>query len=184
MLPRQGRRDHARGAEKCSNVRPVLDALVLLGCRIGPGGALSATAERRVEAAARAFAAGSARAVIVSGGRRWGGHAEAEVMADALVARGVPESKLVLELLSFSTCENARYSAEIAQRLGFTTLAVVTCDWHMPRALRAFDAAGIRARAVPARTPPASVAERLLRAGRESLSFWVDRFATWGAFAP
>jgi uncharacterized SAM-binding protein YcdF (DUF218 family) len=167
-----------------ANVPPVFDALVLLGCRIGPGRALTGTAERRVEAAARAFADGLASTVIVSGGRRWDGLAEAEVMAEALIARGVPHARVVLELLSLSTCENAHYSVEIARTLGAKRLGVVTCDWHMRRALAGFRAAGCEAQAMAARTPQAPIPERLVRAGRERLSFWVDRVATWGAFAP
>lgn len=162
-------------------MRAVYDALVLLGCRIGPGRALSATAERRVEAAARAFAAGLGARVIVSGGRRWDGHAEAEVLGEALLARGVPEQALVLELLSLSTCENARYSVELAREIGARELGVVTCDWHMRRALAAFERAGVVARPIPALTPALPIPARLLRAGRERVSFWIDRFATWGA---
>lgn len=153
---------------------------MLLGCRIGPDGALSQTAERRVEAAARALAAGSAPRVIVSGGRRWNGHAEAEVMSEALRARGVPGDALLLELLSLSTCENARFSAALAREHGFGELGVVTCDWHMRRAVAAFAHAGLVVQPFPARTPPAAVHTRIARAGREQVSSWVDRLATWG----
>lgn len=162
----------------------MFDALVLLGCRIGPGRALSPTAERRVARAARAFADGLAPVVIVSGGRHWAGHAEADVMAEALCLCGVPREALVLELLSLSTCENARYSVRLARSLDAVSLGIVTCDWHMRRAQSAFRAAGVEAGAVPARTPPRPFSARLLRAGRERVSFWVDRFATWGASAP
>lgn len=157
---------------------------MLLGCRVDPGGGLTRVAERRVDTALRAFEAGSSDRVIVSGGRRWGARSEAEVMGEALLARGVPEAAIVLELLSLSTCENARYSAVIARRLGAQVVGVVTCDWHMRRALDAFAVAGVSARAVPAETPRAPVSERVLRAGRERLSGWVDRVATWGAFHP
>lgn len=161
----------------------MLDALVLLGCRIAPGDVLTDAASRRVERAAQAFAAGLAPRIIVSGGRRWAARAEAEVLADALQARGVPAGALLLELLSFSTCENAHYSVALARELGFERLGVVTCDWHLRRALAAFDAAGMPAQGVAARTPASPLAERLARAGRERVSFFVDRLATWGGSA-
>jgi uncharacterized SAM-binding protein YcdF (DUF218 family) len=165
-------------------VLSVFDALVLLGCRIGPRGALTDTARRRVDRAARAFAGGLAPRVIVSGGRRWDRRAEAEVLAKALVTSGVPEHALLLELLSFSTCENARYSVAIARDLGLERIGVVTCDWHMRRALAAFARAGMNAEAVAAATPASPISERVVRTGRERVSFWLDTFATWGAATP
>lgn len=162
----------------------MFDALVLLGCRVGASGALTDTARRRVDRAARAFASGLAPRIIVSGGRRWDRRAEAEVFAQALVRRGVPDRALILELLSFSTCENARYSLAIARDHGFERIGVVTCDWHMRRALAAFARAGVSAEPIAAITPASPISERVVRTGRERVSFWLDCFATWGATSP
>src|SRR5580698_5581707 len=49
--------------------------------------------------------------LIASGGRSWGGVVEADAMAEALVALGVPVDVIVRERASLTTRDNARYSA-------------------------------------------------------------------------
>ncbi len=161
--------------------RPVqFDALVILGCRILPGGELSAAARRRVQATAAAFLAGRAPRVVVSGGRRWHGVSEAEALMRELEKLGVPAPLLVPELCSLSTCENARNVARLLASRGPSKVGVVTCDWHMARALRSFRLAGLDAAPVAAPSPETGARERALRSARERVSFWLDRFATFG----
>jgi uncharacterized SAM-binding protein YcdF (DUF218 family) len=85
----------------------------------------------------------------VSGGRRWGGHVEARVLQRTLVAAGVPRAAIHEELFSLSTQENAVFSAAILERLDARRAAVVTCPWHMARALANFRAAGVDAHPFP-----------------------------------
>jgi cyclophilin family peptidyl-prolyl cis-trans isomerase len=98
-----------------------------------------------VEGAARLYAArgGEATVVIASGGRRWPGGVEADVIARELVARGVPEGAIVRERCSLSTRDNARFSAAALARRGLDTAALVTCEEHMLRALHCFARAGV-----------------------------------------
>lgn len=119
------------------------DAIVVLGCRIRKGGQPSEAAERRVHRATDAFRASPGSLVIVSGGRRWHGEAEADVLARHLTRLGVPKSAIVRELCSLSTVENAAYSAEILNERVLRRAAIVTCDWHMPRALACFAWMGV-----------------------------------------
>jgi uncharacterized SAM-binding protein YcdF (DUF218 family) len=123
--------------------------IAVLGCRVRWLGAptptriLAGAAGRRVEAAAQVYTQASKdprRGVVVvtSGGCRWEGVAEAGAMKDALVARGVPPTALVRELCSLSTRENARFSLPLLRDRGVTAVVVVTCDWHLPRALGHF----------------------------------------------
>ena len=88
-------------------------------------------------------------------------------MSDGLVARGVPRDAVVRELVSLSTRENAQRSARLLQLLDARHVLVATCDWHLPRALSAFAAAGITAVGVPAPSPPVSRVRALLRSLRE-----------------
>jgi uncharacterized SAM-binding protein YcdF (DUF218 family) len=125
------------------------DAIVVLGCRIAPSGQLAPPAARRAATAARGFLGGVAPRIVVSGGRRWGAQIEARAIRGALVRAGVPEGAVVEELCSLSTHENAVFSAAVLRGLGARHAAVVTCPWHMARALENFRAAGVDARPLP-----------------------------------
>jgi len=51
-----------------------------------------------------------------------------------------------IEPRAANTRENAQFSAEILEPLGLTRIVLVTHAWHLPRALAAFEAAGLETR--------------------------------------
>jgi uncharacterized SAM-binding protein YcdF (DUF218 family) len=149
------------------------DALVLLGCRVEEG-ALLPPAARRVARAALAYEAGLSTRIVVSGGRAWAGSVEADVFARELVRRGVPESALLLEGESRSTRENARYTERLVSPLGIRRVGLVSCDFHLPRALFCFRRVGLEAEAIAATSPPLPFGRRTLRQLRELGSWALD----------
>jgi uncharacterized SAM-binding protein YcdF (DUF218 family) len=157
-----------------------VDAIVVLGCGLEPGGELGGAARRRAKRAARAFRDGVAAWVVASGGRRWYGVAEAEAFRLALVQRGVPAERVLMELCSMSTSENAALSAQLLQSRGWRSVAIVTCDWHMPRALRCFGRANVSAAPLPAPSPPAGPLRRVGRSLKERAREVLDRAMTFG----
>ncbi|RYG70003.1 YdcF family protein [bacterium] len=104
---------------------------------------LVGAAYRRAESAARLYRRlsreGREVTVIASGGRAWHGVQEATAIAAVLRAHGVPEARVVRELTSLSTRENARFTREMLARRGERDAAcfVVTCGFHLARAARA-----------------------------------------------
>lgn len=143
-------------------------ALVVLGCRVrldGEGRLHEGTLRRRVALAAEKAREGAL--VIASGGRRWEGQVEADVMAKELERHGVPEGAIVRERLSMTTEENARFVAELLARRGRSRATVVTSDWHLARALMLFRRAGVDVDGVPVIEPAAAWRPRLWRWGRE-----------------
>jgi uncharacterized SAM-binding protein YcdF (DUF218 family) len=152
----------------------VFDALVLLGCRVASD-ALPGPARRRVDAAAAAFAAGLAPRVAVTGGKRWGATIEAEELARALCVAGVPSDAILCERASTNTFENARFTAKLLAPLGVHRVGLVTCDWHLPRALWNFRRAGLSAEPLPAVSPEVAASERALRMLGERAAFLHDR---------
>jgi uncharacterized SAM-binding protein YcdF (DUF218 family) len=162
-----------------------LDAIAVLGCRLGEHGRLLGTARRRVEHAARVFRDGSAKVVIASGGKVWFGVSEADAFAAVLIELGVPAESVIRERRSLTTRGNARYVAELARERSFRTVGIVTSDWHMQRALTAFERFGIAAEACPAPTSDDSLRGRLYRYASERVrgigdvvsARWFDRGA-------
>jgi len=157
-----------------------VDAIVVHGCRVLASGRVTGAASRRVAAAAAAYRDGIAPRVVASGGRRWGQQIEARVLGSRLVDAGVPEDAIALEMCSLSTRENALFAAAILRRIGARSAAVVTCPWHMARALANFEQAGIAAVAIPAHGPAAGLVTAIRRRIHEVLGGWLDTRAARG----
>lgn len=121
-----------------------LDAIVVLGARLLPNGALSPALVERCAAAAALWHAGGGPLVIATGGVTRGAHAaEADVMAEALEALGV--TGVVVERASLTTRDNAQMSRPLLEAHGARSLWLVTQPFHGRRAARLFRAAGFDA---------------------------------------
>lgn len=156
------------------------DALVVLGCRIHED-QLRNAALRRVERAARAYHEHGSLLVVASGGRAWHGSLEAEVFARGLRERGVPADRLLEERESLTTRGNARGVQRLLRGREVSRLGLVTCDWHMPRALWLFRRRGFDPVAIPAAAPARAAHETSLRWLRERASHALDALlcSTW-----
>jgi uncharacterized SAM-binding protein YcdF (DUF218 family) len=120
-----------------------LDAIVVLGAPLGPADSLTDVLAERVRAAAALYHAGGAPRVIATGGiTRGAGRAEADVLADALRAAGIPD--VIVEREALTTADNARFVAALLPRGARVWL--VTQPFHGRRAARLFRAADLDAR--------------------------------------
>lgn len=145
------------------------DAIVVLGAPLRHD-RLTPILDERVEAAAQLFHAGGAPEVIATGGVTSGSIAEAEAIADALRARGVP--RVTVERVSRSTVENARFTAALLPR--GATVWIVTQPFHGRRAARLFRAEGLVPRVW-------HIADSLEYRDRKRALRWVVReYAAWG----
>lgn len=143
----------------------------VLGCR-----SQSQALSRRAGAASEAFRDRGADVVIACGGRAWGGEVEADALAARLVASGVPDTHILRERSSLDTLENAQFARGVLGRHGLSEaqVTVVTCAWHLPRALRLFEGTGLRVDGVGVEPPHASRTRRAYWHVREIVSTWKD----------
>ncbi len=125
--------------------KPRPDVVIVLGASTSPSGGPTPTLRRRVVKGVRTFEETGARALLMTGGPAGSRPAEAEVMRDLARLAGAPEDRIFVETEARSTFENARRSAAVMRRHGWTRAVVVTDALHVPRALLAFRGAGVRA---------------------------------------
>jgi uncharacterized SAM-binding protein YcdF (DUF218 family) len=89
--------------------------------------------------------------VIVSAGQAFREKkAEASIAKRYLVDLGVPEAKVIIEEKSSNTYENAKYSKEICEKMGYRHPILVTSAYHMRRALSSFEKMGFKVFPYPA----------------------------------
>ena len=115
---------------------PDFDVVIVLG-------GTESTMKRRVAHAVGLFKERKAGAILMSSG----GHKpriEAEMMRDIAVASKISDKSIILETQSRSTWENALNCAPIIKERGWKAALVVTDTLHLPRAVVAFRAAGIK----------------------------------------
>ncbi len=152
--------------------RPLHDAAeagtaLVLGCAV-KGGRPCTTLRLRLDAAIALWQRHPALAVIVTGGvSDPGERSEAAVMADYLVAAGMPAEQIVVEDRALNTEENlANARALIDARDLPRPIWLVTSDFHMWRAAKIARLNGLESIPCGARTPLAS---RLVQWCREVL---------------
>lgn len=112
-----------------------LDYIVVLGARVNRGGVPSKPLYWRIDAAEEYLRENPNTKAILSGGQGPDEPiSEAQCMFDTLLARGIAESRLILEDNSTNTNENIRYSLALMQE--DATFGVVTNNFHVFRATR------------------------------------------------
>ncbi|MFO1057158.1 MAG: YdcF family protein [Dongiaceae bacterium] len=153
-----------------SQSRPA--AIVVLGARLHPDGSPTVSLVRRVGVGIELYRAAAApRLLVTGGGARQ--RPEAEAMAEAALAAGVPAAALLVERRSANTIENAFFSAALlrAHGLGGTVL-LVTDRYHLPRARWLFARAGLRVDGVAAPADAAGAWRMWLREGAALPRSW------------
>ena len=125
------------------------DILIVLSSESEPGDIIGLESYWRSVYAIRAWRAGHFRTVVVSGGHTPNGERSmAAVIGQFLASNGIPKDRIFLEQRAASTRENALFTGQlIAGWAGRRVL--LTSDYHMFRARRAFEAAGVPVTPLP-----------------------------------
>jgi len=133
------RRDGDRSAE----------AIVVLGaaqydCRPSP------VLEKRLDHALELYEGGTARTIVVTGGRQEGDRCtEATASAEYLLAAGVPDADLLREVQGTNSWESLAAAARILHDKGMTHAVLVTDGYHALRVQAIADELGLDASVSP-----------------------------------
>ena len=111
-----------------------VNAMIVLGAQVNPDGSPSVQLEWRLSAALDVYKTQHIPMVVTGAQGKDEPHTEASVMADWLVARGVPREDIRLEESSMNTKENIKNA--MAYMPGVKDVLIVTSDYHLPRALQ------------------------------------------------
>jgi len=120
------------------------DVIIVLGNQVMDDGTPSDRLAARLNAAYSAYKRDLAPYIIVSGGIGESGFDEAEVMGEYLVAKGIPETRIIYDSKGINTKATARNSAKIMEDKGWEKAIVATQFYHVPRTRLAHKRAGIK----------------------------------------
>ena len=121
---------------------PDLDYIIVLGAQVREQGP-SRVLQNRLDAAYGYLCENEGTKCIVSGGQGPNEHtAEANVMADYLIARGIDPSRIIVEDRAENTVENIRFSMALIDP-EHDRVGIVTNNFHVFRALRIARKAGM-----------------------------------------
>jgi uncharacterized SAM-binding protein YcdF (DUF218 family) len=116
-----------------NTARSRFDAIIVLGSSADAEGNPTPAQLARVTEAVHEYERGVAPSVIMTGGATSHGFVEAQVMARAAEAQGVPGSSIFQEPEALDTIQNACYSARMMKAHGWRSAEVISAASHLPR---------------------------------------------------
>jgi uncharacterized SAM-binding protein YcdF (DUF218 family) len=161
------------------------DRIVVLGAGMDPDGTLQISSKLRVEKAVRVYKSGAAPALHFTGGvGRPNGVSSGQQMANYAVELGVPVKATSYEGNSYSTLQNALFSAPYLKN--DNRIILVTEGFHLPRSWVSMQLFGrydiALARSVAFRqTSPNAEFPQVTLVIREVLAIWfnIGRYIVW-----
>ncbi len=150
-----------------NTARTRFDAIIVLGSPADADGNPTPVQLSRVTEAVREYERGVAPRLILSGGSTEHGYVEAQVMARAAEALGMPASSIFAEPEALDTIHNACNSTRILQAHGWRSAEVISSPSHLPRAGLIFSHEPLEWRLHPA--PPLEPQSALARDSAEAL---------------
>src|SRR4029077_5695023 len=92
----------------------------------------------RVSEAVREYERGVAPRLLFTGGPAHNRFVEADVMAAAAAAQGIPPSAIFVETKADDTIQNACFSERIMRSHGWHSAEIISSAYHLPRAAMIF----------------------------------------------
>jgi len=152
------------------------DAIIVLGAQVLPDGRPNVQLEWRLQAAFDAWRAHPCLIVACGAQGVDEPRPEADVMRDWLIEKGVPAEQVFAENTSFNTRENIDNAMALIKDHPVEKVAVVTSDYHLPRALALCEDAGVNACGIGS---PCKPEYWFKNHGREALAwvkYWGEKY--------
>ena len=144
-----------RLAPNSNTARDHFDAILVLGTPADSDGNPTPEELARVSEGVREYERGVAPRLIFTGGPAHNRFVEAEVMASATAAQGIPPSAIFVETRARDTVQNACYSERLMKAHGWHSAEIISSVDHLPRAGMIFGRTSLewRTHAAPALEP-------------------------------
>jgi uncharacterized SAM-binding protein YcdF (DUF218 family) len=127
-----------RLAPNANTSRDHFDAILVLGYQADGDGNPTPEQLARVTEAVREYERGVAPRLLFTGGAAHNKYVEADVMAGAAAAQGIPPSAIFVETKAEDTIQNACYSERIMQAHGWHSAEIISSAFHLSRAAMIF----------------------------------------------
>jgi SanA protein len=131
---------HYSGSIVTRNETPARDLGIVFGAGVSGDGVPSGPLIERVSTAAHLYNEGVLAKLLLSSGFSYG-HSEAEIMMEVALELGVPGEAMVIDtngINTIQTCMNAKTLMEDKN-----SIALITHEYHLPRAMMICDLLGI-----------------------------------------
>jgi uncharacterized SAM-binding protein YcdF (DUF218 family) len=123
-----------RLAPMTNTSRDHFDAIIVLGTPADADGNPTPEMLARVTEGVHEYERGVAPRLIFTGGPAHNSFTEADVMASAAAAQGIPPSVIFVETNAKDTIQNACFSEQLMRGHGWRSAEVVSSGYHLPRA--------------------------------------------------
>jgi len=135
----------------------------------------------RVTEGVREYERNVAPRLIFTGGAVFNRFVEAQVMARAAEAQGIPESAIFAEPKAKDTIQNACFSVRIMKAHGWKSAEVVSSAYHLPRAGIIFNRLSLewRTHAAPPLEPQSSMNSVVVAVSETLKTFRYLVYARW-----
>jgi vancomycin permeability regulator SanA len=156
-----------------TDYRRPADAVLVLGARAYANGEPSEALEDRVLTAIGLYKEGLAPRLIFSGGPGDGQWSEPQVMRRFALARGVPDSAIILDEQGLTTDASIRNTAALLKDPAHRQILAVSHGWHLPRIKLRCQREGLIAYTVPADERGQMLKRTPFLVAREVAALWV-----------
>ena len=157
------------------------DAIIVLGAQVLLSGEPNTQLQWRLDAALEAWKLHQVPIVTCGAQGQDEPLPEAEALRNYLMDRGVPEDMIYMDRASFNTNQNLTNAAEILKSMPeVRKVAIVTSDYHLPRAMALAGDLGFEATGLGSPCKPEYWLKNHAREALAWVKYWMTKYLHFG----